>query len=171
MYCLCISGVCLSCLYDISERQLHNNNARVSSIQLHAHLVGNHLCNHFRSHGMGADIHDPNEQTSMMPGGAIRLGAENVGLNLGSLRETCVAGRRDHNALLHGAGESQSRGQRGAALQEAPHCCFCQESSHQSKTLAFVSLGCLAFGMNQEKSSSAKDYLLFAARTPQNLGI
>ena len=36
---MCISGVCLSCLYDLSERQLHNNNARGINIQLHAHRL------------------------------------------------------------------------------------------------------------------------------------
>ena len=36
---MCISGVCLSCLYDISERQLHNNNARGINIQLHTHQL------------------------------------------------------------------------------------------------------------------------------------
>ena len=41
MYCLCISGVCLSYLYDIYERQLHNNNARGINIQLHAHQLHN----------------------------------------------------------------------------------------------------------------------------------
>ena len=41
---MCISGVCLSCLYDITERQLHNNNARGINIQLHAHQLHINNC-------------------------------------------------------------------------------------------------------------------------------
>ena len=41
---MCISGVCLSCLYDIRERQLHNNNARGINIQLHAHQLHINNC-------------------------------------------------------------------------------------------------------------------------------
>ena len=42
--CVCISDVCLSCLYDIAERQLHNNNARGINIQLHAHQLHINYC-------------------------------------------------------------------------------------------------------------------------------
>ena len=41
---MCISGFCLFCLYDISERQLHNNNARGINIQLHAHQLHINNC-------------------------------------------------------------------------------------------------------------------------------
>ena len=41
---MCISGFCLSCLYDITERQLHNNNARGVNIQLHAHQLHINNC-------------------------------------------------------------------------------------------------------------------------------
>ena len=41
---MCISGVCPFCLYDISERQLHNNNARGINIQLHAHQLHINNC-------------------------------------------------------------------------------------------------------------------------------
>ena len=41
---MCISGVCLSCLYDITERQLHNNNARGMNIPLHAHQLRINKC-------------------------------------------------------------------------------------------------------------------------------
>ena len=41
---MCISGVSLSCLYDITERQLHDNNARGINIQLHAHLLHINNC-------------------------------------------------------------------------------------------------------------------------------
>ena len=41
----CVSlAVCLSCLYDISEKQLHNNNARGINIQLHAHQLHINNC-------------------------------------------------------------------------------------------------------------------------------
>ena len=43
---MCISGVCLSCLYYITERQLHNKNARGINIQLHAHQL--HISNCWR---------------------------------------------------------------------------------------------------------------------------
>ena len=39
-----ISGVCLFCLCDISERQLHNKNARGINIQLHAQQLHINNC-------------------------------------------------------------------------------------------------------------------------------
>ena len=42
---MCISGVCLSCLYDITEWQLHHNNARGINIQLRAHQL--HINNYW----------------------------------------------------------------------------------------------------------------------------
>ena len=41
---MCISAVCLSCLCDISERQLHNNNARGINSQLHARQLHINNC-------------------------------------------------------------------------------------------------------------------------------
>ena len=41
---MCISGVCLFCLYYTTERQLHKHNARGIHIQLHAHQLHNNNC-------------------------------------------------------------------------------------------------------------------------------